>query len=100
LDRTCKVAEFWRAGYAQPHRAGEDRAREISTVVTFGNPEIGSQIADVVAGTIDASSLTAPSAAVLRTILAVCGNLSTASVTTGTVCDYMPAFAKGVRLPG
>jgi pimeloyl-ACP methyl ester carboxylesterase len=87
---------------AVTHSAGRppDRARKVSTVVTFGTPEAGSLIADLVASGLDAGpagATRAPGAeplAVLRLMLATCGSATSRRLETGTLCDFLPEFAK------
>jgi pimeloyl-ACP methyl ester carboxylesterase len=76
------------ARYAATHPGviGADRSGEISTVITFGTPEVGSIPAQRIA---DAADSNAP--AVIRLILSICGQLTSATaVDTGTICDTLP----------
>lgn len=79
--------------YAATHPgvSGPDRAAEISTVVTFGTPETGSVAALLGEAGLDAGAATDDLLAVVRLILASCGQLTTADITTGTLCDRLPA---------
>lgn len=76
---------------ANPGISGPDRASEISTVVTFGTPETGSVAAALVNTVTDAAATTNDYAAVVRLILATCGQLSINAIQTGTLCDTLPA---------
>ncbi|MEV6651995.1 hypothetical protein [Streptomyces sp. NPDC051219] len=75
------------ARWALTHRAkdGRDRTDEVSTVVTFGTPEEGSLAADLLAG-----ATGSPAFAVLRTLLAFCGEATSRQLTTGSLCDVLP----------
>jgi len=79
--------------YALTHRgaAGVDRATEVSTVVTFGTPNTGSLLALLGDITLTAGAVLNSTLAVVRLILAVCGQLATAKMETGTLCDLLPA---------
>jgi pimeloyl-ACP methyl ester carboxylesterase len=74
--------------------AAESRAAEISTVVTFGTPETGSLAAELLDTALAAGSASAQAIGMLRMILSVCGRLSTSSITTDTLCDWLPAFVR------
>lgn len=78
--------------YAATHRGvvGTDRSAEISTVVTFGTPETGSVAALLTEAGADVGAETNDVLAVVRTILAVCGRLTTGDIETGTLCDRLP----------
>jgi len=71
-------------------KAGVDRATEVSTVITFGTPNTGSVAAMLGAAAADVSAVTNSQLAVLRLVLAGCGRMSTSSLQTGTVCDWLP----------
>lgn len=74
---------------------GAQRAPRVSTVVTFGTPQTGSLIADLVAGVIDVGSVAGNRAlTVLRLILSDCGTRTTERLKTGTLCDMLPAFVR------
>lgn len=81
------------ARYAATHPgvSGPDRAAEISTVVTFGTPETGSVAALLSEAGLDAGADTNDLLAVVRLVLASCGRLTSAEITTGTLCDRLPA---------
>lgn len=66
----------------------QERLQKVSRVVTLGTPQSGSFVAALIAGEIEERS------AVLRVLLAGCGELATASLTTGTVCDWLPGFVR------
>lgn len=75
----------------QPGIAGNDRAGEISTVVTFGTPETGSVAALLGEAGIDAGAATNDTLAVTRLLLSVCGRLASGDIETDTLCDEIPA---------
>ncbi|MDG5808734.1 alpha/beta hydrolase [Streptomyces ossamyceticus] len=81
------------ARYAATHPgvSGSDRAAEISTVVTFGTPQTGSVAALLTEAGLDAGAATSELLAVVRTILAACGQLTSGDIVTGTLCDRLPA---------
>lgn len=81
-----------------PGIAGADRSAELSTVVTFGTPELGSVLAMLVNGAIDAgaSADTTRVLSVLRLILATCGTASSGSLDTGGMCDRLPAYVRAL----
>ena len=85
------------ARFALTHDAqgGGRRAEHVSTVVTFGTPQLGSHIAKLAAGVIDST----PELVVLRMILADCGRETARKFETGTACDILPAFVKAFRAP-
>ncbi len=70
---------------------GQDRASEISTVVTFGTPELGSLAAELTANAVDLGWAQNQRLAALRLILSACGALTSVEIRTGTVCDVLPA---------
>jgi|GEM_PF-6388782 len=86
------------ARWALAHRGtdGRDRAEKVSSVVTFGTPEEGSLLAELLAVGADAGAATDTSGklAVLRAILTACGQASTAQLDTGTPCDLLPSFIR------
>ncbi|WP_052270290.1 lipase/acyltransferase domain-containing protein [Streptomyces sp. MUSC 125] len=79
--------------YAVTHRGvvGPDRSDEISTVVTFGTPETGSVAALLSEAGLDTGAATNDLLAVVRMILAGCGQLTSSNIRTGTLCDRLPA---------
>ncbi|MBE4716586.1 alpha/beta fold hydrolase [Pseudarthrobacter sp. AB1] len=72
--------------------SGTDRSAEISTVVTLGTPETGSIIAGLVDGISAAAASSSQVVTLIRTLLSVCGKLSSQSIETGTICDWFPLF--------
>lgn len=68
---------------------GGSRADEVSSVITFGTPNTGSLIALLAAGALDAGATVNPRLAVLRLVLAACGEASSKSLNTGTICDLL-----------
>ncbi|MEU9779627.1 hypothetical protein AB0H92_01305 [Streptomyces phaeochromogenes] len=79
--------------YAATHPgvSGSDRSAEISTVVTFGTPQTGSVAALLSEAGLDVGAATNELLAVVRTILAACGQLTSGDIVTGTLCDRLPA---------
>lgn len=82
------------ARYAVTQDGGR-RAARVSTVVTFGTPQLGSHVAKLASGVIDST----PQLVVLRMILADCGRKTARKFETGTACDILPAFVKAFRTP-
>ena len=84
------------ARYAATHPGGTgpDRSGEISSVVTFGTPETGSVAALLAAAGIDAGASVSDELAVVRFVLAACGKLASGDITTGSLCDTLPAPAR------
>lgn len=82
--------------YALTHQgsAGADRASEVSTVVTFGTPETGSLVALLGDSALNVGAATNAALAIVRLILAVCGQLSTTKLETGTPCDMLWPFVR------
>lgn len=84
--------------------AAAGRAGEISSVVTFGTPETGSLAALLTATGVDVGATVSDELAVIRFVLAACGQLASGDVKTGSLCDTLPtpvrAFASdaGVAL--
>jgi triacylglycerol lipase len=74
--------------------AAVGRSAEISIVVTFGTPETGSLAAMLLDTAIAAGSESPQAMGMVRMILSVCGGLSSASITTGSPCDWLPAFVR------
>jgi pimeloyl-ACP methyl ester carboxylesterase len=74
--------------------AADARANKVSTLITFGTPQLGSDLASVINGAIVGASVDSRVAATLRMILAVCGDLSTEKLETGTLCDMLPDAAR------
>lgn len=68
-----------------PGVTGPDRSGEISTVVTFGTPETGSTAALLTDAAANLASATAKPLAVLRLLLAQCGQLASISIQTGSL---------------
>ncbi|WP_185845455.1 triacylglycerol lipase [Kibdelosporangium aridum] len=68
-----------------------DRAKKVSTVITFGTPNTGSLFALLGDGALAIGAAVNKQLAVLRMILAVCGKLATGKLDTGTPCDILPA---------
>jgi pimeloyl-ACP methyl ester carboxylesterase len=89
-----------RYAITHPGVGGIDRATEVSTVVTFGTPETGSLIALLANGSANTAAAAGLAAngdlilPLLRLFLAECGTLSTSSLQTGTVCDFLPGPAR------
>jgi pimeloyl-ACP methyl ester carboxylesterase len=83
-----------RYAVAHPGLNAPDRSDEVSTVVTFGTPETGSILAEVLAGGLDVSAAASDAGAVLRLVLSACGSLSSQSLDTGSACDFLPAFVR------
>jgi len=81
------------ARYAATHPGvtGADRSGEISSVVTFGTPETGSVAALLAATGIDVGASVSDELAVIRFVLAACGQLASADISTGSLCDTLPA---------
>ena len=81
------------ARYAATHAgvAGNDRASEISTVVTFGTPETGSVAALLAETGVDFGAVTSAELAVIRLVLSACGNFATDDIKSGSLCDELPA---------
>jgi pimeloyl-ACP methyl ester carboxylesterase len=81
------------ARYAATQRGltGPDRTGEISTVITFGTPGTGSVAALLSNVAANSAAATSNPLAVLRLILAACGELSSTQIKTGTLCDSLPA---------
>lgn len=84
------------ARYAATHQGvtGGDRTGEISTVITFGTPEKGSVAALLSDAAVKRGAASSEPLAVLRLILAACGQLSSTQIRTGTLCDSLPAPAR------
>jgi pimeloyl-ACP methyl ester carboxylesterase len=89
------------ARYALTHRggAGADRAREVSTVVTFGTPETGSLLAMLGVTALNLGSATNAQLGLLRLILSVCGRVSGTKLDTGTLCDMLPPPLRALDSP-
>lgn len=66
----------------RPGATGTDRSGEISSVVTFGTPETGSVAALLAATALDAGASVSDQLAVIRLILAACGQLTSRDITT------------------
>lgn len=84
---------------SQPGPSGNDRAAEISRIITFGTPQTGSDLANTVAGGLDASAVAGAAIAQpvtpgVRLLLAYCGALTTKALETGTLCDFLPDFVQ------
>ncbi len=80
-------------GLATRYALGEDRDRadKVSTVVTFGTPNTGSIAAQLVGTAADAASVGSKTGAVIRLILAACGQATTESMNSHP-CDGLPDF--------
>jgi len=77
---------------------GDERAKRVSTVVTFGTPQSGSLVADLVAGVIDAGSVAGNDALMLtRLILAYCGTKSNEKLKTGNAVRHPAGLRAGLR---
>ncbi|MGW3098297.1 esterase/lipase family protein [Streptomyces sp. NPDC001102] len=83
-----------RYAITHPGTSSSDRSGEISTVVTFGTPETGSVAALLGEAGLDAEAPTNHVLAVVRMILAGCGQLTNDEIETGTLCDRLPAPAR------
>lgn len=70
--------------------AAADRAGEISSVVTFGTPETGSVAALLTATGVDVGATVSDELAVIRFVLAACGQLASGDIKTGSLCDTLP----------
>ena len=66
------------------------RAGEISSVVTFGTPETGSVAALLTATGVDIGATVSDELAVIRFVLAACGQLASGDIKTGSLCDTLP----------
>lgn len=75
-----------------------ERADRIGTVVTFGTPNTGSLIARVLDFAATGAALTSREAAVLRLILAVCGQTSAESLNNNT-CANLPNLVQAADGP-
>lgn len=72
----------------------QERQEKVSTVVTFGTPQDGSLMAAIIAGGVDLGALLNSQIALVRALLAGCGALSTVSLDTGTLCDWLPGAVR------
>jgi pimeloyl-ACP methyl ester carboxylesterase len=83
-------------GLATRYALGQNpgRSNKVSTVVTFGTPHTGSLIAALGDVALDIGAIAYRAVSVIRLILATCGQLSTTSVHTGTLCDFLPEPAR------
>lgn len=70
----------------------QNRAHEVSQVITFGTPETGSVAASIIGGLVNGAP--GEPAAVFRLVLAECGRQSSGSIETGSLCDMLPAFVR------
>lgn len=86
-----------RQAFSEPQPSGRKRADEVSTVVTFGTPELGSDMAAELAAELDQKARVSPEAAVVRMLLAACGAATTQSLTTGTACDLLPSWLNWLK---
>lgn len=74
----------------QPGISGSNRETEISTVVTFGTPEIGSVAALLAETAADLGAGVSDELAIIRLLLSACGKLTSGDIETGTLCDDIP----------
>lgn len=79
---------------SQPVAGRPDRADRISSVVTFGTPHLGSTVAQAVITGLDVGAAVSDEVAMLRLVLADCGARTTARLTTGSLCDWLPGFLR------
>ena len=90
------------ARWAVNHRAdnGRPRADEVSTVVTFGTPNLGSQLNTLAAGgVLAASDAGVPVATVVQALLTRCGQISSRAIddtSSGTLCDSLPTLIRAI----
>jgi len=74
----------------EPAADGTDRTQKVSTVITLGTPQTGSLLAALLAGGMNLGALASSQLALVKVLLASCGALSSASLRTGTPCDWLP----------
>jgi pimeloyl-ACP methyl ester carboxylesterase len=83
--------------YALGQRA--ERAAKVSSVVTFGTPETGSLVAMLGNAALDIGAAANRAASVVRLILSACGDLTGATLGTGTPCDFLPEQVRAFSSP-
>jgi hypothetical protein len=84
----------------EPGPNGQNRADEVSTLVTFGTPNTGSDIARIADLGVDAASLDARGR-VVRILLSACGVTTSNNVGTATGCNLFPPLSlKGEAAQG
>ncbi len=72
-----------------------ERTSKVSAVITFGTPQLGSDLAMLVNGAITGGAAAGVRVlAVLRLVLSVCGAQATVKVEPGTMCDFVPTIAR------
>lgn len=75
---------------ARPSASSTPRTAEVSTVVTFGTPNTGSDLASFLGGSMDAATTSFP---LLRTLLSACGSVATEKLDSGSLCDSLLPYA-------
>jgi pimeloyl-ACP methyl ester carboxylesterase len=84
---------------------GTPRVREVSTVVTFGTPNLGSQLDAAANGALEAATFApdkrvAIAATVLQAVLDTCGQVAGKQVVDpGSLCELLPTLARAFDGP-